>query len=229
MRFLIPFFCFFIIFNLSSQTRFESWNAIGLKREISKKMALNFDVNTRSYDYYFQLLYPEFTISYKLNKWIKPSLDYRLLYQRNDFGNYHFSNRLNVNLDLNTKIWKKIYGGVRVRYQNTFQHFSNSDFYNSEFDQAIRIKPSLEWKPKNSKISLNSSIELFYNTIPDYSFSQRLDKIRSSIGTVINLKGPNSLDIKYLYGINVGISNNKSQHIISLAYTFDWKKNKSED
>ncbi|MBI1836542.1 MAG: DUF2490 domain-containing protein [Flavobacteriia bacterium] len=223
------FLILFVIISFSSQAQLtnECWTAIGIKRKINSNSELSIDINTRSYSYSFQLIYPEITYKYKFTNWFKPSIDYRLLDQRNKWGNFHLSNRLNFNLDFEKTFKKKFIIGFRIRYQSSFSRTVILNNYNPDFDPTIRLKPAFQWMPKKSKMTFNSAVEFFYNpqnVIGGHQFT----KIRASAGTDINLKGPNSISIKYLYGKNINDTKYKSQHILSITYTFDWKKKKEE-
>ena len=201
----------------------EIWTGIGIKKNLTPKSEVAIDINTRSYSYYFQLLYPEITYKYKLNKWVKPSIDYRLLNQRNKYGNFTLSNRLNFNIEFEKKFRKKIGIGFRIRYQSTFKRIIDGNNYDADFSNVIRLKPSLTYMPKKSKFSYNSAIEFFYNP-QNVILGNRFVQYRISLGTDINLKGTNTLSLKYLYGQNINISKNKSQHVLSINYIFEWKK-----
>lgn len=223
MRFYLLSLFLLLNFGLFSQMTREIWTGIGFKTKLSNKTEMAFDLNTRSYSYDFQLFYPELTFKYKLSKWIKPSIDYRLLYQQNKYGNFLNSNRINFNLEFEKELNKRIGVGLRIRYQTTFNHIRAISNYEPDFDPTIRIKPSLSFAPKKSKFSYNTGIEFFFNP-QNVLLGHQFSKYRAFIGTDINLKGPNTLQIKYLFGQNINDIKYKSQHIISIAYAFEWKK-----
>ena len=223
MKFYLIFF--FLLFSLNSicQMTREIWAGIGIKTNLTPTSEVAIDINTRSYSYYFQLLYPEITYKYKLNKWVKPSIDYRLLDQRNKYGNFTLSNRLNFNIEFEKKIQKKIGIGFRIRYQSTFKRIIDANNYDADFSNVIRLKPSLSYIPKKSKFSYNSAIEFFYNP-KNEMLGHLFVQYRISLGTDINLKGQNTLSLKYLYGQNINSPKNKSQHVLSINYIFEWKR-----
>jgi hypothetical protein len=119
--------------------------------------------------------------------------------------------------------------GFRIRYQNDFNGIRSTENYSPEFDQAIRLKPMLKYDIKKSKFSPYSSIEWFYNP-SNGILGDRFTKVRASIGSEINLPGPHSLNVSYLYGKNINGSKFKAQNIISIYYCYllGEKKKKKE-
>ncbi len=228
MKYKLIFFSFLLSFNSICQMTREIWTGIGFKTKLTPKSELAIDINTRSYTYYLQLVYPEITYKFKLAKWLKPSIDYRLLDQRNKYGSFSLSNRLNFNLEFEKGLSKKLIVGFRIRYQSTFSRIREINDYNPDFSPTIRLKPSISYTPKKSKFSYNSAIEFFYNP-QNVLLGHQFIKYRASFGTDINLKGPNTLSLKYLYGQNINSGKNKSQHILSISYTFEWKKKTAKE
>lgn len=220
---------FFFLFLVTSGSVFgqltnEIWSGLGIQRKLNKRIDADFGLNTRAYNYDFQLFYPELTLKYKVKKWFKPSVDYRGLVQLNKYGNYTFSNRINFNANF-VKSSKRMSFGFRIRYQYDFNRIQSSINYSPEFDQSIRLKPSFEYNIKKSKFSPTASVEWFYN--PQYGeFGHRFTKIRASVGFDINLSGPNTMTVKYLYGQNINSTKEKSQNIISITYTYLWREEK---
>jgi hypothetical protein len=114
---------------------------------------------------------------------------------------------------------------------NTPQDFTRDsrwriDFgnYSPEFDQAIRLKPSLTFHiNKNSRFTPAISGEWFYS-LANKDLGKRFTKYRLALGTSYNLKGPKSLDVKYVFGRNINLAKNEKEHIFSLTYNYDWEK-----
>ena len=223
-------FLFLIVSSISfSQKTDELWAGIGVTSKLNSKVDITLDLNTRTYNTSVQLFYPEITLKYKVNKWFKPSIDYRGLNELNKYGNYKFSNRLNFNFNFEKSI-KKYSLGLRIRYQYVFNGIRSTENYSPEFDQTIRIKPSLKYSIKKSKFTPSASIEWFYNP-QNGPTGDRFSKLRTSIGVDINLKGPHLLNISYLYGQNINVAKTKSQNIISIYYCYtigDKKKEKKK-
>lgn len=228
-NFCIVVFFFVLSRSVFSQQTNELWFGAEAKRNLTENVEASFGLNTRLYGYSFQLFYPELSFKYKLTKWVKLSLDYRLLNQRNKYGNYHFSNRLNGNVEFQFSLNKQVDIGCRIRYQNTISGLSNLNMYSPDFDETIRIKPSIDYKvSKKSKMSYHASIDFFYDPI-NHKGGRQFTKYRTSLGVEINLKGPNTLSIDYLYGRNINDVGHKWQHVLSLTYGFEWKKKQEKE
>ncbi len=212
-------------FSFGQETN-EIWSGMGVTKKINPKLDATLDVNSRAYGYTLQLIYPELTLKYKVNKWFKPSIDYRGLYELNKYGNYKYANRLNFNFNFEKSI-KKFSFGLRFRYQYVFNGIRSTENYSPDFDQTIRIKPSMKYEIKKSKFTPSASIEWFYNP-QNGPLGDRFAKIRGSVGTDINLKGPHLLSVYYLYGQSINVAKTKSQNIISIyyCYTIGGKKKK---
>ena len=204
----------------------ELWTGIGVTKSINSRLDATLDLNNRVYNSTMQLLYPEVTLKYKVTKWFKPSIDYRGFYELNKYGNYKYSNRFNVNLNFTESI-KKYTFGLRIRYQYVFNGIRSAENYEPEFDQTIRFKPSVKYKIKKSKFTPTASFEWFYNPLNGPT-GDRFAKIRGSIGTDINLKGPQLLTIAYLYGQSINTGKEKSQHIISIYYSYSLGEKKQD-
>lgn len=228
MRKNLLFLLFISSYSFSQETN-ELWTGMGVSKKLNSNLEVTLDLNSRVYDYTLHLIYPELTLKYKVNKWFKPSIDYRGLDQLNKYGNYKYSNRFNFNLNFEKSI-KKYTFGLRLRYQYVFNGIRSIENYSPEFDQTIRIKPSVKYEIKKSKFIPSASIEWFYNPQNDLT-GDRFTKIRASFGIDINLKGPHLLSVHYLYGQSINVAKTKSQNIISIYYCYsigDKKKKKKE-
>lgn len=225
MRKLIVFFILVSPYSFGQLTR-ELWCGAGVQRKLTKDLDATFDLNSRYYDFKQQLFYPELTFKYKVTKWFKPSIDYRGLVELNKYGNYKFANRLNFNLNFVKSVNNWSFG-FRFRYQYVFNGIRSYENYSPEFDQTIRLKPSVKYDIKKNRFTPNASVEWFYNP-NNGPTGDRFAKFRSSVGVDIDLKGPHTMSVNYLYGISINSAKDKSQHIISVYYCFLWEKNKKK-
>ena len=127
------------------------------------------------------------------------------------------SNRLNVNAEFKKDI-KRFTFEARLRYQYSFNQIRSTD-YNSEFDQAIRLKPEVEYNIKKSIFSPVIGAEFFYNPVYNpkgFEFS----KIRFSAGTKINLSGPHGISIKYQVDKATDSYSPGAKHVMSVSYAY---------
>jgi hypothetical protein len=206
-----------ILNGFGQQSSFQIWSETGVKGKISKKIDYSIDITNRFGQYKLVTFFPQASIKYKLADWIKPSIDYRWIANREDNGNYLASHRINGNLQFSHSL-KRFNFGLRVRYQYSFKGVTAN--YEPEFDKAIRIKPSLSYDIKKSVFSPIVSCEFFYNPAQGY-WANRLTRIRSFVGVDINLKGPNDLQIGCFYDQKVNLPGLESKYVFSIAYAYN--------
>ena len=90
------------------------------------------------------------------------------------------------------KEYKRFTFSGRIRYQFSFDKLYETANYNAEFDQAIRLKPSVKYKIKKSKFTPLVSIEYFYN--PKFEENGRqFVKYRITAGTEVDLNKKNNV------------------------------------
>lgn len=222
MKFLIV-FCLMISSNFWSQQRNEFWVWVGggIQTKINSKLDLTVDLNSRLNNFTSQLFYPEISLKYKIKKWFKPSVDYRGLITLNKYGNYKFSNRLNFNFNFEKSI-KKLTLGFRIRYQYVFTGIQYSENYSPEFDETIRLKPSLKYDLKKNRFTPTLSTEWFYDPT-NGPLGHQFSNIRTSIGVNINLPGSNIMSLNYLFDQRLNgtsITNDKSKNILQIYYCY---------
>lgn len=215
MRSLLVFLFLTFSFISISQDEFMVWTEIGAKGKIVKKLGWKADINTRFIPG-VQTFFPQVGINYKVTKWFKPSIEYRFIIDKNKYGNFKASNRLNFNLAFKHDI-KRFYGSMRVRYQYGFDRV-NSEDYDGDFDQAFRFKPAVEYKIKKSRFIPGVSAELFLN--PAYGPNRGFTKVRFAAGTIIELKGPQEVSIKYQLDKKLRNYSAGMRHVISLGYNY---------
>ncbi|MBL1278993.1 MAG: DUF2490 domain-containing protein [Fluviicola sp.] len=196
------------------------WTKIGAKGQISDKMSWAGELNTRIGGFGVETFFPQFGVEYKPLKWLRPSIEYRFIVDRNKYGNYKASNRLNFNVNFKKDV-SKLSIGFRLRYQYAFNSFSRPE-YNPDFDVAFRFKPSVEYKIDNSIFTPFAAVEFFYD--PTYSpIGPDFSKFRLGLGTKVNLKGPNTLSIKYQLDNKFHDFEDQIRHVIALSYSYKIK------
>lgn len=202
----------------------ELWLSGAVKRSFTPRIAGEASLDLRFYDFAAPgTIFPQLSVGYKLFDAVRLSADYRMILDQNKYTNYTFDNRLNFNVDLRAK-YKYFNLNCRVRYQTTFGSIRTIESYSPEFDQSLRIKPSVDIKlKKGSRFGPSVSAEWFYSPA-NKPLGDRFTKYRIAAGTEINLKGPRELDIKYIFGQSINLPKDATEHILSLAYTYDWKK-----
>lgn len=201
----------------------ELWLSGAVQRQLTPRLSSEASLDLRFYDFNAPgTIFPQLSLGYKLADGIRLSADYRMIFDENKYGNYTFDNRLNFNADLRYK-FKYFNVGFRVRYQTTFGTLTTVETYSPEFDQSLRLKPSIDIKLKKSRYKPSASAEWFYSPA-NKALGDRFTKYRLAAGTEVNLKGPRELDIKYIFGKNINLPKNSTEHILSLTYTYEWEK-----
>jgi hypothetical protein len=185
--------------------------------KITNKLDCNVGLTNRFQDLNLVNFFPQVSVKYKLVDWLKPSIDYRLIANRENNGNYSNSHRINFNLQLEKEI-KRLSFGFRFRYQYSFNGLTTN--YEPEFDNAIRLKPSLVYDIQKSIISPILSCEFFYNPSSGL-YGKRYTRIRSFAGIDINFKGPHALQIGYFFDKRINLPRLENRHVISLEYTYN--------
>jgi hypothetical protein len=221
---------FLFIFSINAvgqQTSFQVWTETGVRGKITKKLDWNLSLTNRIQDYKLVTMFPQFSLKYKVLDWFKPSIDYRLISNREDNGNYTNNHRINFNLQFEQEI-KRLSVGFRFRYQYSFKGFSTN--YEPEFDNAIRLKPSLSYDIKKSYFTPIFSSEFFFN--PSVGpFGERLTRIRTFFGLDINLKGPHELQVGYFFDQKINLPRSNTRNVLNVQYSYNLsskKKNKEE-
>ena len=222
--FFLCFVFFQIGFNHSQTTVFQVWNELGVAGKLIKDISYGVDLTTRVGNVGVVTFFPQVSIKYKLNKFIRPSIDYRMIMNRELNGNYLASHRINGNLQFSTA-WLRHSLGFRVRYQYSFNRLAGT--YEPEFDQAFRFKPSYGYDLNNSIFTPKLSCEFFYN--PSIGIQGRqFTRIRYYAGLALELSGPHHVEIGYYYDQKINFSNpvNRSILNVSYSYSIDGKEKK---
>ena len=194
------------------------WTGVGVRGDIIKKTDWMVDLNTRFDDEGVATFFPQVGAEYKPFKWLKTSLEYRFLIDKNKFGNYKSSSRLNFNVSGKASI-TRFSLGARLRYQYGFTSIGASDTYDADFDQAFRFKPSVSYDIKKSIFVPTISTEFFYN--PSLGEDGRqFNKVRVAIGTKLDFKGPHSASIKYQLDKKFRNYQDGVRHVLSIGYEY---------
>lgn len=211
-------FLFFVFVGYTQQDSYQLRIEAGLKGDIVKKTDWTFDLGGRFDDRGIDRILLEPGISYKLTKWLKSSFTYRMIIGPNNIGNYKLDHRLNFNLSAKDNI-QRLWLGARVRYQYVIEGGASQAEYDADFDQAIRVKPFLEYDINDCIFSPKISAEFFYD--PSYGpFSPGISKIRYAIGSSLELDGPHSFSFKYFLDDWVHDYERGERHAVQISYGY---------
>jgi hypothetical protein len=200
----------------SQSTVFQVWNELGVSGKISKDFSYGVDLTTRFGSEGLGTLFPQVSFKYKLNKYVRVSLDYRLIGKKELNGNFLTSNRINGNLQFSYGVKRHSFG-FRTRYHYSFSKLVGP--YESEFDQAFRFKPSYAFDINNSIFTPNVSCEFFYNPLTGPNGKQ-FTRIRYYVGLEMELNGPHSLELGYYYDQKIQVANPVNRSILNLSYSY---------
>lgn len=203
-------------FVFSQNSEFQTWIQTGIKGKFTKRLEYAVDVTNRVGNLGVETFFPQGTIKFKVADWLKPSIDYRLIYRKEPNLNYTGSNRLNFNLQFN-KAFDRLNVGLRLRYQYTFSQITNN--YQPEFDKSYRIKPSISYDINNSFLTPVATIEFFYNPT-NGPLGRRFTKMRLFVGTELELKGPHGIELGYLYDQSLNLPNPSTRNVLNLSYSY---------
>ena len=129
------------------QTEEMVWATMGVKGEVTKKMDWGTEFTSRIGNGKIETYFGQVSLKYKVNKWFRPSIDYRAIANLDNYQNYQFSNRVNMNAEFKHLV-NRFSLGLRIRYQVSFTRIKSVPAYNADFDHAIRIKPQIGYNLK---------------------------------------------------------------------------------
>ncbi len=200
----------------SQSTVFQVWNELGVSGKLKNDFSYGVDLTSRIGGDGLNTIFPQLSLKYKVNKYVRVSVDYRLIGKKELNGNYLSSHRINGNLQLSYG-FKRHSFGFRTRFQYSFRNLGGP--YESEFDQALRLKPSYSYDFKNSVFTPNLSCEFFYNPATGEKGKQ-LTRIRYYAGIEMELNGPHSLELGYYYDQKIQVANPVNRSIMNLSYSY---------
>lgn len=198
---------------------FMAWTGVCVRGDIVKKTDWVMELNTRFGDAGVATFFPQVGVEYKPKKWIETSLEYRILIDKNKYGNYKASNRLNLNVSGKVDI-KRFSLDTRVRYQYAFKSIGASDTYDSDFDQAFRLKPSISYDIKGRIFKPCVSADFFYNPSLGGPDGRQFTKVRIAVGTKLDFKGPHSVSIKYQLDKKFHDYSAGLRHVLAISYEY---------
>ena len=217
-------FCALFFASIAQNSSFQLWTETGAKLKLNKKVDFTGDWTNRIDEYGLKTSFPQASVRYKLNNWLKTSLDYRWILSKQENGYFNSGNRINFNLQGNYNL-KRLAIGLRARYQYSFDRLVVAN-YDPEFDIAYRIKPSLSYDIENSLITPNASVEYFYSP-ENTPLGNQFTRIRFQIGVDFETSLPLDLGITYLYDNKINLPNAIDRHVINLSATYIIKYKKS--
>lgn len=218
-------FCLPILAFGQNSTVFQVWNEAGVSYKLDKKQSIAFDLTTRHGAGGVQTFFPQLSYRYKVNKYIRPSIDYRYIGSRTLEGNFTYQHRLNANLQLAHEI-NRLQLGLRLRYQYTANRLASN--FEPEFGQAFRIKPSLAYDIKKTDLEPQISME-FFNGPLDGQNGYHLNRIRWSVGFGYAINSTHAIEIAYLYDQRINSPGALNRAILNFSYGYSLGNEKDKN
>ncbi|MDP4596548.1 MAG: DUF2490 domain-containing protein [Crocinitomicaceae bacterium] len=207
-----------------NSTLFQVWNEVGVAYKLDKKQNIAFELSTRHSAGGVQTFFPQISYQYKINKFIRPSLDYRYVGSRTEQDNFTNRHRINANLQFKYKM-DRIQLGLRGRYQFTTNRLL--DDFEQEFGEAFRLKPSVAYNIKKSALMPQASMEFFTGPM-DGQQGYHLNRIRWSVGLGFDWDGPHAFEIAYMYDQRIMSPGSLNRAILNFSYGYNLANEKSK-
>jgi hypothetical protein len=199
---------------------YENWSSIEVDYGLTKNIDIyaGGQLRIKSVGDSYNKSFYELGAKIKINDYLSSGFGYRGIDELDDVGNIQGHEKFNRYHAFLTGAYeyKKIDFRLRLQFQrkNEVGNSSlNNDFFRTRFEVRYDIKG---WKA-------DPRIGIEFFTKDDLNFDANYKKYRFSFGTKLNLKGPNSLTIKYILQEEVRVVSAISHHILRLNYNYSIK------
>ena len=199
---------------------YENWSSIEVDYALTKNIDIygGGQLRIKSVGDSYNKSFYELGAKIKINDYLSSGFGYRGIDELDDVGNIQGHEKFNRYHAFLTGVYeyKKIDFRLRLQFQrkNEVGNSSlNNDFFRTRFEVRYDIKG---WKA-------DPRIGIEFFTKDDLNFDENYKKYRFSFGTKLNLKGPNSLTIKYILQEEVRVDSPVSHHILRLNYNYSIK------
>jgi len=200
---------------------YENWSSIEVDYGLTKNIDIyaGGQLRIKSVGDSYNKSFYELGAKIKINDYLSSGFGYRGIDELDDLGNIQGHEKFNRYHAFLTGVYeyKKIDFRLRLQFQrkNEVGNSSlNNDFFRTRFEVRYDIKG---WKA-------DPRIGIEFFTKDDLNFDDNYKKYRFSFGTKLNLKGPNSLTIKYILQEEVRVDSPVSHHILRLNYNYSIKR-----
>jgi len=200
---------------------YENWSSIEVDYGLTKNIDIygGGQLRIKSIGDTYNKSFYEFGAKIKINDHLSSGFGFRGIDELDDVGNiqgHEKFNRYHAFL-IGAYDYKKFDFRLRLQFQRKNEvgvsDSVNNDFFRTRFEVRYDIK---DWKA-------DPRIGIEFFTKDDLNFNESYKKYRFSFGTKLNLKGPNSLTIKYILQEEVRVDSPVSHHILRLNYNYSIK------
>ncbi len=200
---------------------YENWSSIEVDYELTKNIDIygGGQLRIKSVGDSYNKSFYELGAKIKINDYLSSGFGFRGIDELDDVGNIQGHEQFNRYHAFLTGAYdyKKFDFRLRLQFQRK-KEVGISDSVNNDF---FRTRFEVRYDIENWKADPRIGIELF--TKDDLNFEDNYKKYRFSFGTKLNLKGPNSLTIKYILQEEVRVDSPISHHILRLNYNYSIK------
>ena len=200
---------------------YENWSSIEVDYGLTKNIDIygGGQLRIKSVGDAYNKSFYELGAKIKINDYMSSGFGYRGINELDDVGNIQGHEKFNRYHAFLTGAYDYKKFDFRLRLQ--FQRKNEVGVSNSINNDFFRTRFELRYDVKNWKADPRIGIEFF--TKDDLNFDENYKKYRFSLGTKLNLKGPNSLTIKYILQEEVRVDSPISHHILRLNYNYSIK------
>ena len=200
---------------------YENWSSIEVDYELIKNVDIygGGQLRIKSVGDSYNKSFYELGAKVKINDYLSSGFGFRGIDELDDVGNIQGHEKFNRYHAFITGAYdyKKFDFRLRLQFQRKNEvgvsDSVNSDFFRTRFEVRYDIE---DWKA-------DPRIGIEFFTKDDLNFDDNYKKYRFSFGTKLNLKGPNSLTIKYILQEEVRVDSPVSHHILRLNYNYSIK------
>ena len=200
---------------------YENWSSIEVDYGLTKNIDIygGGQLRIKSVGDSYNKSFYELGAKIKINDHLSSGFGFRGIDELDDVGNIQGHEKFNRYHAFLTGAYeyKKFDFRMRLQFQRKnevgISDSVNNDFFRTRFEVRYDIK---DWKA-------DPRIGIEFFTKDDLNFDENYKKYRFSFGTKLNLKGPNSLTIKYILQEEVRVDSPVSHHILRLNYNYSIK------
>jgi len=200
---------------------YENWSSIEVDYELTKNIDIyaGGQLRIKSVGDSYNKSFYELGAKIKINDYLSSGFGFRGIDELDDVGNIQGHEQFNRYHAFLTGAYDYKKFDFRLRLQ--FQRKNEVGISNSVNNDFFRTRFEVRYDIKGWKADPRIGIEFF--TKDDLNFDENYKKYRFSFGTKLNLKGPNSLTIKYILQEEVRVESPISHHILRLSYNYSIK------
>lgn len=218
IRRTLLFILFFDLFLISYSQVDDAglWLSININKKINKKWSVNISQGFRYNENITELgsFFTDIGATYKINKTIRLSGNYRYAYKRLLDNTYSQRHRFYADINIRSKLYflQIIY---RIRIQNQFKEFAQLSEENV-LKYYLRNKLSLIY-PINKNWNYYISFENYTPLFNEILFT---DNIRYTVGTEYSINKSSSFEISYIIQKEYNVKNPYTYYVLGLSYNY---------